>query len=99
MPHLALCRPPQEREGAVKQSPGSEGPHNLPQGEQERCVVEGRRIDGGGQCTVIVIRDRRHDGWVFYPHGDAGLGVLLAADAVQVLTDRLKRRTPEGEKG
>lgn len=38
------------------------GPHQLPYGDQERCVVEGRRIDGSGQCTVIAIRDRERHG-------------------------------------
>lgn len=61
------------------------GPHELPHGEQERCAVEGRRIDGGGACTVIAIRDWRRRGWVLYPHGVAGLGVLLAEDAAYTL--------------
>lgn len=61
------------------------GPHELPHGEQERCAVEGRRIDGGGACTVIALRDRRRRGWVLYPHGVAGLGVLLAEDAAHTL--------------
>lgn len=66
-----------------------EGPHNLPYGEQERCAVEGRRIDGSGRCTVIAIRDRRRQGWVLYPHGETGLGVLLAAEAARTLAERL----------
>ncbi|MGH3932757.1 MAG: hypothetical protein ACRDTF_22600 [Pseudonocardiaceae bacterium] len=66
-----------------------DGPHNLPYGEQERCAVEGSRIDGGGPCTVIAIRDRSRQGWVLYPHGDAGLGVLIAFDAARALANRL----------
>ncbi|MFN2494441.1 MAG: hypothetical protein ABR608_00820 [Pseudonocardiaceae bacterium] len=56
-------------------------------------MVQGSRIDGGGRCTVIAIRDRRHQGWMLCPHGDAGLGVLLAADAAQALADRLGGRS------
>ncbi|MGH3929228.1 MAG: hypothetical protein ACRDTF_04545 [Pseudonocardiaceae bacterium] len=48
----------------MKQSPDPDGPHHLPYGEQERCAVEGRRIDGSGACTVIAIRDRKEHGWV-----------------------------------
>lgn len=66
-----------------------DGPHHLPYGEQERCAVEGHRIDGGGQCTVIVIRDRSRHGWVLYPHGVAGLGVLIADDAAHALACRI----------
>lgn len=66
-----------------------DGPHRLPQGEQERCAVEGRRIDGSGLCNVVAIRDRRRRGWVLYPHGVAGLGVLLADDAARMLADRI----------
>ncbi|MGI9063642.1 MAG: hypothetical protein ACR2FQ_07545 [Pseudonocardiaceae bacterium] len=51
--------------------------------------MEGRRIDGSGQCTVIVIRDRRRHGWVLYPHGEAGLGVLIADAAAHTLADRI----------
>lgn len=69
------------------------GPHQLPYDEQERGVVEGRRIDGSGLCTVIVIRDRGRRGWVLYPHGVAGLGVLLHDDAAHTLADLL-RSTP-----
>lgn len=66
-----------------------DGPHRLRYGEQERCAVEGRRIDGSGQCTVIAIRDRMRHGWVLYPHGMAGLGVLIADDAAHTLADHI----------
>jgi hypothetical protein len=71
----------------VTQLPEIDGPHRLPYGEQERFAVEGRRIDGSGQCNVVAIRDRR--GWVLYPHGMTGLGVLIADDAARTLADRL----------
>lgn len=51
--------------------------------------MEGRRIDGSGLCTVIAIRDRSRRGWVLYPHGVAGFGVLLADDAAHVLAHRI----------
>lgn len=73
-----------------------EGPHLLPYDEQERCAVEGRRIDGSGACTVIAIRDRKRHGWVLYPHGVAGLGVLIADDDAHLLAHRIgsPARTP-----
>ena len=70
-------------------SPEPEGPHQLSYGEQERCAVEGRRIDGSGHCTMIAIRDQRRRGWVLYPHGVAGFGVLIADDAARTLADRI----------
>ncbi len=73
----------------MKQSQELDGPHHLPYGDQERCAVEGRRIDGSGACTVIAIRDRKHRGWVLYPHGVAGLGVLITDDAAHTLADRI----------
>lgn len=69
-----------------------DGPHHLPYGEQERCAVEGRRIDGSGQCTVVAIRDRKRGGWVLYPHGMAGLGVLIADEAARTLAGRIGGR-------
>lgn len=75
-----------------KQSAEHEGPHNLPHDQQERCAVEGRRIDGGGPCTVVVIRDQRRRGWVLYPHGVAGLAVLLADDRARALADLIGGR-------
>jgi hypothetical protein len=73
----------------MKQVPELDGPHLLPQGEQERCSVEGRRIDGSGLCNVVAIRDRSRRGWVLYPHGMAGLGVLIADEAAPVVADRI----------
>ncbi|MGH3937968.1 MAG: hypothetical protein ACRDTG_04925 [Pseudonocardiaceae bacterium] len=73
----------------MQQPREQDGPHHLPYGAQERCAVEGRRIDGSGACTVIAIRDRKERGWVLYPHGDAGFGVLLAYDAAHTLADRI----------
>lgn len=60
--------PPWRLEVTVPQLPEVEGPHHLPYGEQERCAVEGRRIDGSGQCTVVAIRD----------HGASRMGSLPA---------------------
>jgi len=66
-----------------------DGPHRLPYGEQERCVVKGLRIDGSGDCSVVVIWDRRRRGWVLYPHGVASFGVLIAGDAARTLADHI----------
>ncbi len=76
----------------MPQLPEVDGPHHLPYGQQERCAVEGRRIDGSGQCTVVAIRDRRRHGWVLYPHGVAGLGVLIADDAANTLAGHIGSR-------
>lgn len=73
----------------MPQLPDGDGPHHLPYAEQERCAVEGRRIDGSGQCTVVAIRDRMRRGWVLYPHGVAGLGVLIADDAANTLAGHI----------
>ncbi len=73
----------------MTQSPEVDGPHRLPQSKQERCAVEGDRIDGSGQCNVVAIRDRKRRGWVLYPHGVAGLGVLIADDAARTLAGRI----------
>jgi len=53
--------------------------------------VEGRRIDGSGVCTVVAIRDWERRGWVLYPHGVAGFGVLIADDAARALAKRIGR--------
>lgn len=55
------------------------------QTERARCAVEGRLINGGGACTVILVKEPA--GWVFYPHGDPGMAVLIAeSDATTVAT-------------
>ncbi len=73
----------------MTQLPEVDGPHHLPYGEQDRCAVGGRRIDGSGECNVVAIRDREHRGWVLYPHGLAGLGVLIADEAARTLAGRI----------
>lgn len=73
----------------MKQPREQAGPHHLPYSQQERCVVEGRRIDGSGACTLIAIHDPKQHGWVLYPHGDTGLAVLIAYAAAHTLAHRL----------
>ncbi len=52
--------------------------------ERGRLVVEGRRTDTGGRCSLVVVSEVGGS-WVAYAHGDTGLGVWLArADAVAV---------------
>jgi hypothetical protein len=77
----------------VRQPEELDGPHLLRQGDQERCAVEGQRIDGSGACTVLAIRGWKRGGWVLYPHGVAGFGVLIAEDAARTLALRLGRRS------
>lgn len=63
----------------------------ISQTERTRCAVEGRLVNGGGACTVVLIRDPA--GWVFYPHGDTGMAVLITApDAATVATTILDAR-------
>ena len=57
--------------------PEPDGPHNLPHSQQDRVTVTGRLLDGGGPCTVILIRDPKHAGWVLYPHGMTGMAVRI----------------------
>jgi hypothetical protein len=73
----------------MTQSRELDGPHRLPQGEQERCAVEGVRIDASGQCDAVAIRNPKRRGWVLYLHGVAGLGVLIDDDAARTLASRL----------
>ncbi|MGH3770811.1 MAG: hypothetical protein ACRDRW_05350 [Pseudonocardiaceae bacterium] len=76
----------------MKQLPEVDGPHQLRYGDQERCAVEGRRIDGSGACTVIAIRDWERRGWVLYPHGVASFGVLIADADARTLAGRIGAR-------
>ncbi len=77
----------------MKQPQELDGPHQLSHRDQERCSVEGHLIDGSGACTVIAIRDWKRSGWVLYPHGVAGLGVLITDDAARTLAKRLGHRS------
>lgn len=70
-----------------------DGLHTPPHGEQERYMVEGRRIGGNSACTIIAIRDRHHHGWVPYPPGKAGLGLLFADEATPSLADLIGGRS------
>ncbi|MGH3524679.1 MAG: hypothetical protein ACRDU4_18095 [Mycobacterium sp.] len=51
--------------------------------------MEGRLLDGGRVCTVIAIRDQKRRGWVLYPHGVAGLGVLIAEEDARTLASHI----------
>jgi hypothetical protein len=69
----------------VTQSPDVDGPHHLPQGEQERCAVEGDRIDSSGQRDAGPLRDWKRRGVVLYLHGGAGPGVLIDDGSARTL--------------
>ena len=75
----------------MNQLPEMDGPHRLRQGDQERCAVAGHCIHGGYTCTVIAIRDRKRGGWVLFPHGMTGPGVLIADDVARTLATSLGR--------
>jgi hypothetical protein len=65
----------------------------ISQTEQPRCVVEGQLLNGGGICTVVLIRERKS--WVLYPHGSTGMAVRIAEpDAAAVATAILDNYTP-----
>lgn len=52
--------------------------------EYSRIAVDGRLVDGGGQCTFLVIHERTRN-WAFYPNGARHLGLWLPeANAVAV---------------
>ncbi|MGH3619334.1 MAG: hypothetical protein ACRDQV_15145 [Pseudonocardiaceae bacterium] len=38
---------------------------------------------------MIAVRDRKRRGWVLYPHGVAGFGVLIDDDAAYTLAGRI----------
>ena len=44
--------------------------------ERSRVVIDGKRIDDGTRCTVVVIHERTGY-WGFYPHGFSKFGVRL----------------------
>lgn len=48
----------------------------ISQTQQARCAVEGRLVNGGEACTVVLIQER--GGWVLYPHGVTGMAVWIA---------------------
>lgn len=61
----------------------------ISQTERTRCAVEGKLVNGGGTCTVVLIRDPA--GWIFYPHGNPGMAVLItSSDAATVATTILE---------
>lgn len=59
----------------------------ISQTDRTRCAVEGRLVNGGGACTVVLIRDQ--DGWVLYPHGTTGMAVLIAAPDAAVVASTI----------
>jgi len=55
----------------------------LSQTRHARCAVEGRLVNGGEPCTVVLIRE--HTDWLIYPHGVTGLAVRITGpDAVKL---------------
>lgn len=55
----------------------------ISQTTRARCAVEGRLVNGGGACTVVLIRDPA--GWVMYPHGDPRMAVFIPAPAAAAM--------------
>ena len=64
----------------------------ISQTEQPRCVVEGQLVDGGGACTVILLRERT--GWVLYPHGVTGLAVRITEPAAAAVATAILEHCP-----
>lgn len=55
------------------------------QTDQTRWATEGRLVNSGGICTVILIEEK--DGWVFHPHGVTGMAVRITGpDATKMAT-------------
>ena len=59
----------------------------ISQTDQPRCAVEGRLVNGGGACTVVLIRDP--GGWVMYPHGHTGMAVFITAPDAATLAEKI----------
>ena len=53
--------------------------------EHGRVVVDGKRVDGGGQCTLVAVHERTPRRWVLYPHGVEKLGVELSEEDASAL--------------
>ena len=54
-----------------------------------RCAVEGRLVNGGGACTVVLVHES--SGWVFYPHGITGLAVHIAEHDASTMATTILR--------
>jgi len=68
--------------------------------EYSRIAVDGRLVEGGGQCTFLVIHERSRN-WAFYPHGAGQLGLwlpeanaLAVARAILVGVDSVSESCP-----
>ncbi|MGH3914812.1 MAG: hypothetical protein ACRDTC_15595 [Pseudonocardiaceae bacterium] len=68
--------------------------------EYSRLAVDGRLVEGGGQCTFLVIHERGGN-WAFYPQGAPKLGLWLpeanavaVARAILVGVDSIAKKCP-----
>lgn len=62
------------------------GPHTeIPQNEQVRVAVPGRRLSDGASATLVLMWWPRLRAWTFYPDCDSAQGVFVPAEEVAPL--------------
>lgn len=72
-----------------------DGPHLLPQGQQQRSAAAGQRWDAegqrltGGNDTLVVIYWPKRDAYVFYLHTDPRHAVVIPRVAARALGSML----------
>lgn len=68
------------------------GPHSeVPQNEQVRAAIPGRRVSDGAPATLIVIWSPERAAWSFYIDSDPGQQVAVPVTAVGPLLELLER--------
>jgi hypothetical protein len=66
------------------------GPHaEVPQNEQLRVAVPGRRVPDGLPSTLIVICSPERNAWCFYIDSDPGQQIAVRVDQVGPLVELL----------
>lgn len=56
--------------------------------ERARVVVDGKRTDDGGRCTLVAVVETGGTG-ALYPHGMGRFGVRLSGQEVRRLTQAI----------
>jgi hypothetical protein len=68
------------------------GPHaEVPQNEQLRVAIPGRRLSDGAPSTLIVIYSPSRNAWSFYIEADPDQQVAIPVDGVGPLVELLDR--------
>jgi hypothetical protein len=81
----------------ARQSPAMDDVVMQRENEISRVVVDGKRVDDGDHCTLVVVHERAGGCWAFYPHGFGKFGVRLTkTDAVKVVQEILAQNPRPG---